>query len=61
MSSSFHNADKRTHRRVMLTGLTFCALFVVFSFFAREQPENRYVLQKADRLVRTAGSPLPAD
>jgi hypothetical protein len=61
MSSSFHNADKRTHRRVMLTGLTFCALFVVFSFFAREQPENRYVLQKADRLVRTAGSPLPAN
>jgi uncharacterized membrane protein YozB (DUF420 family) len=61
MSSSFHNANKRTHRRVMLTGLTFCALFVVFSFFAREQPENRYVLQKADRLVRTAGSPLPAN
>jgi hypothetical protein len=61
MSSSFHNADKRTHRRVMLTGLTFCALFVVFSFFAREQPENHYVLQKADRLVRTAGSSLPAN
>jgi hypothetical protein len=61
MSSSFHNADKRTHRRVMLTGLTFCALFVVFSFFAREQPENHYALQKADRLVRTAGTPLPAN
>jgi hypothetical protein len=45
----------------MLTGLIFCALFVVFSFFAREQPENHYVLQKADRLVRTAGSPLPAN
>ncbi len=61
MSSSFHNADKRTHRRVMLTGLTFCALFVAFSFFAREQPENHYVLQKADRLMHTAGAPLPAD
>jgi hypothetical protein len=61
MSASFHNADKTTHRRVMLTGLTFCALFVVFSFFAREQPDNHYVLQKADRLVRTAGSPLPAN
>jgi len=61
MSSSFHNADKRTHRRVMLTGLTFCALFVAFSFFARQQPDNHYVLQKADRLVRTAGAPLPAD
>jgi hypothetical protein len=61
MSSSFHNADKSTHRRVMLVGLTFCALFVAFSFFAREQPENSYVLQKADRLVRTAGTPLPAN
>jgi hypothetical protein len=61
MSSSFHNADKRTHRRVMLVGLMFCALFVAVSFFAREQPENHYVLQKADRLVRTAGTPLPAN
>jgi hypothetical protein len=61
MSSSFHTADKSTHRRVMLAGLTFCALFVAFSFFAREQPENVYVLQKADRLVRTAGAALPAN
>jgi hypothetical protein len=45
----------------MLVGLMFCALFVAVSFFAREQPENHYVLQKADRLVRTAGAPLPAD
>jgi len=57
MSSSFHNADKRTHRKVMLVGLMFCALFVAVSFFAREQPENHYVLQKADRLARTAGTP----
>jgi len=61
MSSSFHNADKRTHRRVMLVGLMFCALFVAVSFFAKEQPENHYVLQKADRLTRTAGAPLPAN
>jgi hypothetical protein len=59
MSASFHNADKSTHRRVMLVGLMFCALFVAVSFFAREQPENTYVLQKADRLVRTAGSTQP--
>jgi hypothetical protein len=59
MSSSFHNADKRTHRKVMLAGLLFCAAFVAFSFFAREQPDNTYVLIKADRLVRTAGNPLP--
>jgi hypothetical protein len=60
MAASFHTADKRTHRRVMLVGLLFCAAFVAFSFFAREQPENHYVLQKADRLVRTAGTPPPA-
>ena len=57
MSNSFHNADKGTHRRIMLVGLMFCAAFVAFSFFAREQPENTYVLQKADKLVRTAGAP----
>ena len=60
MSSSFHTADKSTHRRVMLVGLLFCAAFVAFSFFAREQPDNGYVLVKADRLVRTAGTPFAA-
>ena len=60
MSSSFHNADKQTHRRVMLVGLLFCAAFVAFSFFAKQQPDNTYVLIKADRLVRTAGTPFPA-
>jgi len=59
MSSSFHNADKQTHRRIMLVGLLFCAAFVAFSFFARAQPDNTYVLIKADRLVRTAGTPFP--
>jgi hypothetical protein len=44
-----------------LVGLTFCALFVVVSFFAREQPANTYVLKKADRLIRSAGTPLPAN
>jgi hypothetical protein len=60
MSSSFHNADKQTHRRIMLVGLLFCAAFVAFSFFAKQQPDNTYVLIKADRLVRTAGTPFPA-
>jgi hypothetical protein len=60
MSSSFYNADKRTHRKIMLVGLLFCAAFVAFSFFAREQPANDYVLIKADKLVRTAGTPPPA-
>lgn len=60
MAASLHDADKSTHRRIMLVGFMLCAAFVAFSFFAREQPENHYVLQKADRLVRTAGTPLPA-
>ena len=60
MSSSFHNADKRTHRKIMLVGLMFCALFVAVSFFAKEQPQNTYLLKKADRLVRTAGDQVPA-
>jgi hypothetical protein len=60
MSHSFHSADKRTHRKIMLVGLLCCAAFVAISFFAREQPDNSYVLIKADRLVRTAGTPFPA-
>jgi hypothetical protein len=60
MSSSFHNADKRTHRKIMFVGLLFCAAFVAISYFAREQPDNNYVLVKADKLVRTAGTPLAA-
>ena len=44
----------------MLVGSMFCALFVAVSFFAREQPENRYVLQKADRLTRTVVASSPA-
>ena len=58
MSSSFHNADKRSYRKVVLVGLLFCAAFVAISFFAREQPDNNYVLIKADKLVRAAGTLL---
>jgi hypothetical protein len=61
MSNSFHNADRGTYRKVMLVGLLFCAPFVMFSFFAREQPANTYVLIKADRLVRSADSAVPAN
>jgi hypothetical protein len=55
MVPSFHNADRRTYRRVMVIGLLFCAAFVAISFSLRPQPENDRVLVKADRLVRTAG------
>ena len=60
MSSTFYTADKRTHRKIMLVGLLFCGAFVAISFLAREQPDNSYVLVKADRLVRTAGAPFAA-
>jgi hypothetical protein len=53
MVPSFHNADKPTHRRVMVVGLLFCLAFVVISFSLRPQAESRPALVKADRLVRT--------
>jgi hypothetical protein len=60
MYSSFYNADRRTYRKVMLAGLLFFVAVVVISIFAREQQRDSYVLVKADKLVRTAGTPLPA-
>ncbi len=60
MSSSFYDADQRTHRKILLVGLMACAAFVAISFLAREQPDSTYVLVKADRLVHTAGTPLAA-
>ena len=60
MVPSFHNADKPTHRRVMVVGMLFCLAFVVISFSLRPQ-ESGHVLVKADRLVRTAGEPAKAN
>jgi hypothetical protein len=61
MVPSFHNADKPTHRRVMVVGVLFCLAFVVVSFSLRAQPEGGHLLVKADRLVRTAGEPQRAN
>ena len=62
MVPSFHNADKPTHRRVMVLGLLFCLAFVVISFSLRLQAESGHApLVKADRLVRTAGEPHKAN
>jgi hypothetical protein len=61
MSASFHNADRPTHRRVMLVGFLFCTAFVAISFFARPQPQTDHVLLKADKLVRTAGQPVTSN
>jgi hypothetical protein len=60
MSNSFHDADKRTHQRILFVGLLFCAAFAAISFFSRERPDNNYVLIKADKMVRTAGTPSSA-
>ena len=40
MVPSFHNADKPTHRRVIVVGLLFCLAFVVISFSLRPQAES---------------------
>jgi hypothetical protein len=61
MSHSFHSADKATHRKVMILGLTLCAVFMVVSLFLKHQPDNAYVLVKADKLTRTAGHSAPAN
>jgi hypothetical protein len=45
----------------MLVGFLFCAAFVAVCFFARQPVDSDYVLVKADKLVRTAGKPLPAN
>jgi len=60
MNHSFYSADRATYKRTMAVGALFCAAFVAISFFAREQPASDRVLVKADKLVRTAGKPLPA-
>ena len=61
MVPSFHNADRPTHRRVMVIGLLFCAAFVLVSFYLRPQPDNDRVLVKADKLMRTAGEAKKAN
>jgi hypothetical protein len=61
MAPSFYQADKQTHRRVMVVGLLLCAAFVVISFSLRPQPQETRALVKADRLVKTAGEARPAN
>ena len=61
MVPSFHNADRRTFRRVTAIGMLFCAAFVLISFYLRPQPEDDRVLVKADKLTRTAGEAKKAN
>jgi hypothetical protein len=58
---SFHHADRQTYRRVAIVAALFCLAFVAISFSLRPQTEERGVLVKADRLVRTAGQAAPAN
>jgi hypothetical protein len=61
MVPSFHNADKPTHRRVMVIGLMFCTAFIVIAFSLRTPPASDRVLVKADKIVRTAGEAQKAN
>jgi hypothetical protein len=61
MPASFYQADRQTHRRVMIVGALGCIAFVAVSFSLRAQPEYGHALVKADRLVRTAGEPARAN
>jgi hypothetical protein len=61
MGPSFYQADRQTYRRVAIVGALFCLAFVAISFSLRPQTEERGVLVKADRLVRTAGESHPAN
>jgi hypothetical protein len=49
------------YRKVVLVASLLCTAVVLVSFFAKEQPADTYVLKKADRLVRTVGTPMPAN
>ena len=61
MNHSLHSADKPTHRKIVLVGLLCCAVFVVVSFLGKSQPEKHFTVLKAEKTVRTAGKPLPAN
>ena len=54
-----HRWDRGTHRKVMLVGTIFCIAFVAISYYLRPQPETTFVLKKADKIIRTVGSPAP--
>jgi hypothetical protein len=56
-----HRWDRGTHRKVMLVGTIFCITFVAVSFYLRPQAETTFVLKKADKLIRTVGSSVPAN
>jgi hypothetical protein len=57
MIPSFHNADKPTHRRVMVVGLLFCIAFVVISFSLAFHCGRR--LKAVTRWSRPTGSSAP--
>lgn len=58
MSASFHNADKPTHRRIIVVASLSCAVFIAIGWWANLPASSDRVLLKADRLVHTAGQPV---
>ena len=54
------NWDQGTHRKVMLVGTMFCAVFIAISFYLKPQPDA-YVAKKADKLIQTVGTPPTAN
>ncbi len=61
MTPSLHNADRQTHRRIVLVGVLFCFAFISVSFSLRPQLDDARVVVKAGRLIRTAGEQTPAN
>ena len=61
MNHSLHSADKATYRKTMLVSVVCCVVIVGFALLAKTQPENRFVLLKANKLIRAAGQAMPAN
>jgi hypothetical protein len=59
MSSSFHNADRPDASPGDAGWISVLRRLYHDFIFRRPLPDNNYVLVKADKLVRTAGKPIP--
>lgn len=57
MNHSFHGADKSTYRKTILVAVLCCIAVLGISVLAKPQTDRRYVVQKADTVMRTAGKP----
>ena len=58
MNHSFHGVDKSTYRKTILVAVLCCTAVVGISMLVKPQTDRRYVVQKADTVMRTAGKPV---